>query len=447
MQQISNLKEYTVSELNNSIKKIIESAFNFIKVKGEVSQLTKHRSGHLYLTLKDKSETISVICWRTKVSSLSVIPSEGDVVLVEGRITTYSPQSKYQLIADKIEFEGEGSLLKKLEELKKKLNEEGLFNQDLKKKIPLLPKKICIITSESGAVVKDIIHRIKERFPTQLIIYPVKVQGIGSAKEIKAAIEVINNEKNKKNYDFEVDLIILARGGGSFEDLLSFNDEYLVRAIFSSEIPIISAIGHETDVTLCDFVSDLRAPTPTAAAEFSVPVKKDIQIKLDERLLLINKLINSILEKKLNAVDRIFNKIFDCKQLIERRSQTLDLLENKLVSNFENLFKGLRISYKNLLIKFQPKLYSGTIKIRLERIRGIEKNLNFILFSKINFNKQLIKEKSKLINSLSYKNVLKRGYSVIRCKNKIVNDDILISEKQEIEIEFYKSKTKALKIK
>ena len=267
MNQIPNIKQYTVTELNSSIKKIIEGSLFRIKVKGEVSQLTRHSSGHIYCTLKDNTETISAVCWRTKVANLSFIPKEGESIILEGKVTTYSPQSKYQVIIESIEYEGEGSLLKTLEEIKKRLLKEGLFDSKNKKKIPYLPSKIGVITSETGAVIRDIIHRIKDRFPVELILFPVNVQGNLAVIQIIDAIELANIQKNQGNKHFDLDLLIIARGGGSLEDLMPFNNEQLVHSIYKSKIPIISAVGHETDITLCDFVADLRVPTPTAAAE------------------------------------------------------------------------------------------------------------------------------------------------------------------------------------
>ena len=296
MKVLSNIIDYTVTQLNKSIKNIIEGSFLTLRVVGEVSQVKKHSSGHIYFTLKDQESSLSAICWRSNVNKLNVKIEEGSSVVIIGRITTYSPQSKYQLIVEQVEYQGEGLLLKVLEDRKKMLSKEGLFDDDKKKKITPFPSSIGVVTSESGAVFSDIIHRIRERFPLEIILYPVKVQGDSSASEICSALDYFDNYK-KKNFD-KPDVIIIARGGGSLEDLMPFNEEKLVRKIFSCSIPIVSAVGHETDITLCDFVSDLRVPTPTAAAEIIVPERKEILIRFDQKILYLKKIMDSFLEKK-----------------------------------------------------------------------------------------------------------------------------------------------------
>ena len=288
MNLISNIKEYTVSELNSSIKNIMENNFNLIKVRGEISQTNQHSSGHIYFTLKDGNSSISSICWRSTVPRLNIKIEDGISVIVKGRITTYELQSKYQIIIDQVDYEGEGALLKLLEQRKKKLSLLGYFDNKNKKLIPKFPSRIGVITSETGAVIKDIIHRVSERFPLELLLYPANVQGEKSLKDLIDGINYFNNTLSTP------DLIIIARGGGSLEDLMSFNEEELVKKISESKIPIISAVGHETDFTLCDLVADLRAPTPTAAAEIAVPERKDLFFKINNS----NTLISNILLKK-----------------------------------------------------------------------------------------------------------------------------------------------------
>ncbi len=442
MNTISNVNEYTVSELNSSIKKIIESTFNYIKVKGEVSQLTKHSSGHIYLTLKDEKENISAVCWRTKALNLSFIPEEGEAVIIEGRISTYSPQSKYQIIIDKIESEGEGSLLKTLEETKKKLLKEGIFDKKNKKEIPFIPKKICVITSENGSVIKDIIHRIKARFPSEILIFPVKVQGKECVKQIIGALEKINDNKFK----FNIDVIIIARGGGSLEDLMPFNDEQLVRGVFKSEIPVISAIGHETDVTLCDFAADLRAPTPTAAAEFCVPVLKDLNLRVIEKNLNLNKTFKNLLEKSLFNLENLCNKIPKISNTIDQGFQSLDITEIKLKNVLKDLNKKLKIRLSDISGSLNSKIFVDRLKLMNERNNNLFQNLKLNIFKKIDRSYQQVSENNKLLNSLSYKNILERGYSVTRVLGKLVSDDNQIKTDDNIEIEYFKNKTIAKKL-
>ncbi len=444
---ISNKKQFTVTELNNSIKTIIEGSLNFVFVKGEVSQLKKHTSGHIYFTLKDKQESISAICWRFKASKLKYNLNDGDVVIIEGRITTYSPQSKYQLIVDKLEYEGEGSLLRKFEETKQKLLKAGLFDKNNKKKIPFLPNKVCLITSESGSVIKDMIHRIKDRFPIDILLFSVAVQGKNAIPQIKTAIETVNLEMSLKNKNFKIDVIILARGGGSLEDLTPFNSEEIVRSIFLSKIPVISAIGHDTDVTLCDFVSDLRAPTPTAAAEFLVPVRKELLIKVNEVSLQMTKsFLNNISLKKIN-LQNIFLKAPRIQELIEKQFQSLDFLENKLENVIQSFSKEQKIRLRNILNNFQPNLFKNKLSFCKERIGNSKLKLNNSIIVKVKLINQQLKNKLKLLNSLSYKNVLKRGYSVTKYNNKIIRHGSEAPDSEEMKIEFFESEIFVKKIK
>ena len=351
MNKFSNISEYTVSQVNKAIKNIIEGNFNVIKVIGELSQVKRHSSGHIYFTLKDQDSTLSGVCWRSNTNNLKVNIEDGKFVLIKGKITTYAPQSKYQLIVDEIEYQGEGELLKILEERKKKLLAEGLFDLDKKKKIPKIPENIGIITSETGAVFKDILHRINDRFPTNLILFSVKVQGEGSLNQICEGINFFNNlssdNKNKPN------VIILARGGGSLEDLMVFNEEFLVRTIHKSKIPIISAIGHETDITLSDFVSDLRAPTPSAAAELAVPDRSQILERITDKFLGLEKFIINFLKEKFNILKILETRITDPNNVINNHYQSIDLINQKIFSrnlreNLLNIFSILSILSKSI---------------------------------------------------------------------------------------------------
>lgn len=441
MNDISNINEYTVSELNNSIKKAIENNFSYIKLIGEVSKIMKHSSGHIYITLKDENESISAVCWRSRVSKLSLIPEEGEKVLIYGKVTTYSLQSKYQITIDKIESEGEGSLLKKFEEVKLRLEKEGIFDQKYKKRIPFLPNKVGVITSENGVVIKDIIHRISDRFPLEIIIYPVSVQGKGCVQQISEIIQKINTECLKGNKNFIVDVLILARGGGSLEDLMPFNEEIMVKAIFNSIIPIISAIGHETDFTLSDFVADLRAPTPTAAAEFVVPVKKELNIKNYELMQRLNKAIFRLVENKNLNTQNLYNQLPEVKTLINQKFQSLDFIEVKLINLTINFLKESKNRFKDIIISLDTKVFLNKLSFFKERRKNLEQRLQKSLNNKIIFLDQKIKENSKLLSSLSYKNVLKRGYSVTRVSGKLVNTDKEILKGQTMEIEFFDSRT------
>lgn len=271
----SNTPEFSVSELASSLKRTVEDAFGHVRVRGELGRVTIPRSGHVYLDLKDDKAVINGIIWKGLAARLTFRPEEGLEVICEGKLTTYPGQSKYQIIIERMEPAGAGALMALLEERKKKLAAEGLFESSRKRAIPYLPKVIGVVTSPTGAVIRDILHRLEDRFPRHVLLWPVLVQGDAAAAQIAAAIDGFNAIDGKGGIP-RPDVLIVARGGGSVEDLWCFNEEIVVRAAAHSHIPLISAVGHETDTTLIDFVSDRRAPTPTGAAEIAVPVRSEL---------------------------------------------------------------------------------------------------------------------------------------------------------------------------
>src|ERR1700731_652438 len=271
----ANLPEYTVSELSLALKRSVEENFSHVRVRGEISGFKRHGSGHCYFALKDAEAVLDAVCWRQTAIRLPIKPEDGMEVVCTGRLTTYPGRSKYQLVIDSISLAGIGALLKILEDRRQRLAAEGLFAAERKKKLPFLPGVIGIVTSPSGAVIRDILHRLADRFPRQVLVWPVAVQGEGAAAQVAAAIEGFNRLVPGGRVP-RPDLLIVARGGGSLEDLMPFNEEIVVRAAAASAIPLISAVGHETDTTLIDFASDRRPPTPTAAAEMAVPVRFDL---------------------------------------------------------------------------------------------------------------------------------------------------------------------------
>ncbi|MGH7030489.1 MAG: exodeoxyribonuclease VII large subunit, partial [Stellaceae bacterium] len=275
----TNLTEYTVSELSLALKRSIEDGFGHVRVRGEISGFKRHGSGHFYLALKDADAVLDAVCWRMTAIRLAVKPEDGMEVVCAGRLTTFPGRSKYQLVIDTIELAGVGALLKLLEERRRRLAAEGLFAVERKQPLPFLPAVIGVVTSPSGAVIRDILHRLADRFPRRVLIWPVAVQGEGAAAQLAAAISGFNRLPANGPVP-RPDVIIVARGGGSLEDLMAFNEEIVVRAAAASLIPLISAVGHETDTTLIDHASDRRAPTPTAAAEMAVPVRLDLVAEL-----------------------------------------------------------------------------------------------------------------------------------------------------------------------
>ena len=271
-----NSPALSVSELSGALKRTIESAFGQVRVRGEISGFKRHSSGHCYFSLKDENACMDAVIWRTSAGNLAFRPEDGAEVIATGKLTTYPGRSKYQIVVERMELAGEGALLALLEKRRKALAGEGLFDAARKRRLPFLPRVIGVVTSPTGAVIRDILHRLEDRCPTRVILWPVPVQGEGAAARIAAAIRAF------AALDPKPDLLIVARGGGSIEDLWAFNEEEVVRAAAESPIPLISAVGHETDTTLIDYASDLRAPTPTAAAEIAVPVRSELIAQLGE---------------------------------------------------------------------------------------------------------------------------------------------------------------------
>ena len=413
-----NIQEYSVSEISDSIKGTLENSFGYVKVRGEVSGLSKPASGHIYLNLKDDKAVIKAIIWRSAAARISFVPEDGLEVICSGKLTTgysdrYPGRSDYSIIVDSITPAGEGALMALLEQRKKKLAAEGLFEEQYKKSLPKYPETIGIVTSPTGAVIKDILHRLNERFPCNVILWPVPVQGQDAAQLISDAVDGFNNLSSKDEVNLP-DLIIIARGGGSIEDLWPFNEEIVIRSVFKSNIPIVSAIGHETDTTLIDFVSDLRAPTPTAAAEISTPDKEELLRDISEKNNRLNYSINLYLD---NLKDNFIS-------IKDKLPVSLKLFLNNLTSNFQNISQSLNFRVLG------EQLKSSKVKlISLEESLLKAKN---ILVERL---QKELDNKSMLLESLSYKSVLKRGYSVTRSSNKIIKSKKDLKDESELIIE------------
>src|SRR6202166_5113419 len=319
----SNLPEYTVSELSLALKRSIEGGFGQVRVRGEVSGFKRVGSGHCYFALKDADAVLDAVCWRTTAIKLSIQPEDGMEVIATGRLTTYPGRSKYQLIVDSIELAGIGALLKLLEERRQRLAAEGLFAAERKKKLPYLPGVIGVVTSPTGAVIRDILHRLADRFPRRVVVWPVAVQGENAAAQVAAAIEGFNRLQPGGAVP-RPDLIIVARGGGSLEDLMAFNEEIVVRAAAASAIPLISAVGHETDTTLIDFASDRRAPMPTAAAEMAGPVRVDLIAELEAKATRIVSGLARFLSERRTRVEGLGRGLPDPRSILDTARQRLD---------------------------------------------------------------------------------------------------------------------------
>ncbi len=406
----TNNPVYSVSEFSHVIKKLVETNFSYVRIRGEISRPSFPGSGHVYLTLKDTEGTISAIIWKYTLPKLSIIPEEGMEVICTGKVTTFSGHSKYQIIVESMEVAGEGALLKMLEERRKKLLKEGLFDQEFKKPIPYLPKIIGVITSPSGAVIKDILHRLSDRFPSHVYLWPVAVQGEGSAKQISNAIDKFNQFTDETTIK-KPDLLIVARGGGSLEDLWSFNEEIVVRSVFKSSIPVISAVGHETDTTLIDFVSDLRAPTPSAAAEKAVPVRNELIARIDELNFRFKTSFNNKLNNNKDRLKSLIKLLGKPDQIFENKTQKLDFIYR----DFENLFKDIFVEKKNIIIQHAQRLMPPKVLISnlVSKKQLLETKFQNYLQNIINKKEVKLNSLDKLLEASSFNRVLDRGFSLV----------------------------------
>lgn len=382
---LAQKNEWTVSEISFAIRQLVETSFSSVRVKGEIFGAKRADSGHWYLSLKDENSLLSAVCWRGVASALNVKIEDGLEVIATGRITTFNGRSSYQLIIEKLEIAGQGALLKLLEERKQKFLSEGLFDSAHKKPIPYLPQTIGVITSPTGAVIRDIIHRIRDRFPCRIIVWPTLVQGEGAADKIATAIKGFNSLATDSPY--RPDVLIVARGGGSLEDLWPFNEEVVVRAVYDSVIPLISAVGHETDTMLIDYVADVRAPTPTGAAEFAVPVKTE----------LYNGLLTTDMRLK-NAVFHYFNEQMQYLNALARGIPPLEqmLLENQ--QKVDERSERLKLAFINLLKDKVHLLQQSNLR-------------PFYVDNLLQGKKEALKNLALRLESVSIDSVLKRGFA------------------------------------
>jgi len=434
MEDNTNNPVYSVGQFSHVIKKLVESNFTYVRIRGEISRPSFPSSGHVYFTLKDVDGTIAAIIWKYTMPRLSIRPEEGMEVICTGKVTTFAGQSKYQIIVENMEVAGEGALLKMLEDRRKKLLAEGLFDQRHKKPIPYLPERIGVITSPSGAVIRDILHRLSDRFPSHVYVWPVAVQGEGSASQIANAIDKFN-ELTDQTIVKKPNLLIVARGGGSLEDLWSFNEEIVVRAVFNSSIPVISAVGHETDTTLIDFVSDLRAPTPTGAAEKSVPVRDDLRARIGEldlrlKTSFFNKM--NINKDKLNSLIRLLGKP---DQIFDNKNQKLDYV----YKDIENLFKTIFTEQKNKITQFTQKLTPPKVLINNldSKIQLLDTKFNNYLGILIKNKVTKLNFLCQLLEASSFNRVLDRGFAlVMNDKGKPIKLSKEVPKKSNIKIKF-----------
>ena len=443
--QGENAPEYSVSELSSVLKRMIEGEFSNVRIRGEVGRVSKPASGHLYFDLKDDKSVIASVTWRGQASKLATQPEEGLEVVATGKITTFAGQSRYQMIVSEMSVAGVGALMAQLEKRKKKLESEGLFDKALKKEIPYLPEVIGVITSSSGAVIRDILHRLSDRFPRKVLIWPVSVQGEKCAPEVTAAINGFN-KLTPGGAMPRPDLLIVARGGGSIEDLWGFNEESVVRAVSESEIPLISAVGHETDTTLIDYASDLRAPTPTAAAEYAVPVRADLMgwlSSMDERRL---RSLSSNLETKRQRLKDLSRGLPLPTELVAMQAQRLDSISDRLPRALSIVSNNKRSLLLQTSAGLRPQVLKLKLVERTELINRFVKNIKSNMKIKIQHHQSALEGLERIRQSLGYEATLRRGYTVVRDQDgKLVTSVKKAEIKKVLEIEFQDGKTSLYK--
>jgi len=407
----SNLPEFSVTELSAALKRTVEDQFALVRVRGEISGLKFHSSGHVYFDLKDDKAVLNAVIWRGNVPRLRIRPEAGMEVILTGKLSTYAGSSRYQIIVEQVELAGLGALMALLEERRKKLAAEGLFDSARKKKLPFLPEVIGVVTSPTGAVIRDIMHRLEARFPRRVLLWPVAVQGEKAAGEIAAAITGFNGFKAPLP---RPDLIIVARGGGSVEDLMAFNDEAVVRAAAASLIPLISAVGHETDTTLIDFAADVRAPTPTAAAELAVPVRAELlaqTLDLERRAL---RCFSKSMEDRRRHLVQLARVLPRAESLFATPRQRLDSVSDKLQ---HALRRNLQI-HQVRLGKAGARLGDRMLKDRLavygERAAALGARATRAEKTRLAQARRHLEGLGRELELISYRSVLERGFALVK---------------------------------
>ena len=437
-----NLPELTVSELSLALKRTLEDAYGYVRVRGELGKVSYHGNGHVYFDLKDDRACIAGVMWRSTASRIKLKLEPGLEVLITGRLTTYPGRSQYQIVVETLEPAGLGALMALLEERRKKLLAEGLFDEARKHLLPYLPNVIGVITSPSGAVIRDILHRLADRFPRRVLVWPVKVQGETSAAEVAAAIAGFNALPERGALP-RPDLLIVARGGGSLEDLWSFNEEIVVRAAAESMIPLISAVGHETDVTLIDFAADRRAPTPTAAAEMAVPVRAELMLDVDS-------LARRALASWRRNQDARRSELRSAARALPSANAVLALPRQRLDHAAAGLSRGLQanaqihhVAYSRIGARLSPQLLRTNVERRRERYAGLASRLRASVAANIEAyrtriarqgervtrsaeraalairnvletRRARIERDGQLLAAFSYRGVLARGFALVR---------------------------------
>ena len=476
----SNTPEFTVSEVAGSVKKLIEANFGWVRIKGEVGRVVTARSGHLYFDLKDDRSVLSCMTWKGQVPGLGMVPEEGMEVIAEGKMTASGFQSKFALNAQRIAVAGEGALMALLEKRKKMLAAEGLFDEALKRPLPYLPDVIGVVTSLQGAVIRDILHRLRDRFPRKVLIWPVAVQGAACAPEVARAIAGFNALQPGGAMP-RPDLLIVARGGGSVEDLWGFNEEIVARAAAASDIPLISAVGHETDTTLIDFVSDKRAPTPTAAAELAVPVRHELAAWVDQAGARMSAALSGGVSRRSQRLRDLARALPRAATLLDTPRQRMDVLGEKLGPALMSGVQRRAVALSKIGGALRPAQLQRMIAVERKRLDGFAARLDPALHRVVSEKSELfvsrvgrfapdrlrsdvsarrvefsrlvgritdaghrqtevlgrrVEAMDRLRMTLGYEATLARGYAVVRGDDQVVTSTKAAKQAQVLEIQF-----------
>ena len=473
-----NTPEYSVSEISGAVKKTIEGEFSHVRVRGEVGRVSRPGSGHIYLDLKDDRSVLSAVIWKGRAQGLTHRPEEGMEVIATGKLTTFPGQSKYQMVIEDIAPAGAGALMAMLEKRKAALAAEGLFAPERKKPLPYLPEIIGVVTSPSGAVIRDILHRLRDRFPRKVLVWPVAVQGAKCAPEVAAAIRGFNALTPGGALP-RPDLLIVARGGGSLEDLWGFNEEIVARAVADSDIPLISAVGHETDTTLIDFVSDMRAPTPTAAAELAVPVRMELLAWTGQQGARLSRALSTGVQQRQQRVRDLGRALPQVEALVEGPRQRLDYLGERLPAALRGAASKKRIQLSEAALRpgvlsrrltedrrrldglsarlapalkrrsrdgrtalaqmsrgLRPEVLQMRLTRQAERLQVVLRRLSDRASRQQTERTSRLVALDRLRETLGYVETLKRGYAVVRGDGAVVTGVAAAADAKALEIEF-----------
>ena len=400
----------TVTELAQRLKATVESQFDFVRIRAEISRPTRAASGHLYFTLKDDRNTLDGVCWKTVAGSLAVQPEEGLEVVVTGKLTIYGGRSKYQIVVQTMEMAGEGAMLRQLEERRRRLAAEGLFDAERKQPIPPMPSVIGVVTSPTGAVIRDILHRLTDRFGVRVLVWGTLVQGQGAAAQVARAIEGFDSMPEDGALP-RPDLLIVARGGGSLEDLWAFNEEEVVRAAAACSIPLISAIGHETDTTLIDFAADQRAPTPTAAAEMAVPVRADLMSRVADIESRLQLAVSQRLDRATQLLRAAGRGLLNPAEMVERRAQTVDLAVAGLERGLQSRLSRAALRVTDLGARLRPP-ERRLAEVGAE-LTGLGSRLDQQIDIQLDRRRVAMDSAVRLLEANSFERVLERGFALV----------------------------------